>query len=129
MSPTGDWQVLDSSAVLALLRQELGHEQVELAGNIISSVNYAEVIARLKAEGRSTNTLLGELELLGLTIRPFTAKEAQLAGELRDVAKASGLSLGDRACLAVAKLLDLEVVTADKIWQGAGHGVTVVLIR
>lgn len=121
--------VLDSSAVIALLHQERGADKVVLAGNLLSSINYAEVVAILDAEGQDTSTLLGELELLGLMIKPFTANEAQLAGELREVTKANGLSLGDRACLAVARLMGLEAVTADKAWQGARHGVKVMLIR
>jgi PIN domain nuclease of toxin-antitoxin system len=40
-----------------------------------------------------------------------------------------GLSLADRACLALAKQRGLPVLTADRIWQTLDLGVAVVLIR
>lgn len=43
--------VLDASAVLAVLRDEVGAAGVELDGALVSAVNWAEVVQRL-ARGR-----------------------------------------------------------------------------
>lgn len=120
--------VLDSSAVLALLQEEKGHENVPLKG-VISSVNFAEVVSKFEAKGEDVSDLDVQLSTVGLEVKPFTVKEAMEAGKLRPLTKAKGLSLGDRACLAVAKLLNQDVVTADKVWAELKVGVRVRVIR
>ena len=119
--------VLDASAVLALILKEPGYENVPLGGTL-SSVNFAEVIAKL-ASAENAKTLEADLALLGIEIKPFNTSEACLAGELRSKTKSLGLSLGDRACLAVASLLGEDVITADKIWAKLTIDVKIRLIR
>lgn len=122
-------EVLDASAVLALLQREPGAEQVDLVGSVMNSVNFAEVVQKSVERGRPVDTLLQELTLLGLILRPFSLEEAQLAGELIAVTRPYGLSLADRACLATAKHLGCVAVTADRNWAVPEHGVKVRNIR
>ncbi len=51
------------------------------------------------------------------------------AGCLRPATRDMGLSLGDRACLSTGILMNLPVITSDKIWRDTGLPVTVILIR
>jgi len=122
-------EVMDASAVLALLQREPGAENVELQGAVMNSVNFAEVVQKTVARERPADTLLHELTLLGLSITPFSPQEAQLAGELYLITKTHGLSLADRSCLATAQLLGAVAVTADRHWSEVPHGVQVRGIR
>jgi len=122
-------EVLDASALLALLQREPGGEAVELSGAVMNSVNFAEVVQKSVVRRRPVDTLLQELALLGLSITPFSPQEAQLAGELYLKTKSHGLSLADRACLATAQLLGAVAVTADRHWLEVPHDVQVRSIR
>ena len=122
-------EVMDASAVLALLQREPGAENVDLRGATMNSVNFAEVVQKTVARERPADTLLHELTLLGLDVTPFSPQEAQLAGELYRQTKTHGLSLADRACLATAQLLGAVAVTADRGWREVPHGVEVRSIR
>lgn len=122
-------EVLDASAVLALLQREPGAELVNLVGSVMNSVNYAEVVQKSVERGRPVETLLQELTLLGLTVRPFSPEEAQIAGELVGLTRPYGLSLADRACLATARVLNVIAVTADGEWTKPDHGISVRSIR
>ena len=122
-------EVMDASAVLALLQREPGAENVDLKGATMNSVNFAEVVQKTVARERPADTLLHELTLLGLDVTPFSPQEAQLAGELYRQTKTHGLSLADRACLATAQLLGAVAVTADRGWREVPHGVEVRSIR
>lgn len=66
---------------------------------------------------------------LALDMRPFDLSQALLAGRFRLKTKARGLSLGDRACLALGRTLGLPVLTTDRDWRGVDVTVEVVLIR
>ncbi|HEX7183531.1 MAG TPA: type II toxin-antitoxin system VapC family toxin [Thermoanaerobaculia bacterium] len=111
--------VLDASAVLAMLQEEPGGEVVQdLLGNaVISSVNWSEVIQKALDRQVEINGLRQDLEALGLQVVPFTAPRAERTAFLRATTKHLGLSLGDRACLALAAELGLPAVTVDKIWK------------
>lgn len=124
--------VLDASAVLALLHAEPGSAVVERAlveGAGMASVNYAEVIGKLcdagYAEAEARGTLIG----LNLQVLPLDEGLAFDAGWLRSHAACRGLSLGDRACLALGRRQGLPVLTADRAWRGVVLGVEVVVIR
>jgi PIN domain nuclease of toxin-antitoxin system len=124
--------VLDASAVLALLHREPGGEQVGAAvalGATISTVNLAEVIGRLADAGVPEETITAALEPLGLEVVAFDEPLALQTGLLRPVTRAAGLSLGDRACLSLARSLGLPALTGDRRWVGAVTGVDVQLIR
>jgi len=123
--------VFDSSALLALLHQEPGCEIVEkhLPEGIMSTVNLAEVIAILEEVGVSHQIAEKMVTELMKEIIAFDHPQALLTAQLRKITKSHGLSLGDRACLALAKLQNLPVLTADKAWAKADHSVKVLLVR
>ncbi len=124
--------VLDASAVLALVHDEPGADQVAkaLPGAILSAVNLAEVVGKLVDADVEAQQLRTLLVSAGVTIEPFVADDAELAGALRSVAGGRALSLGDRCCLAVAVRSDpAEVLTGDRAWAGLDIPVRVVLFR
>lgn len=123
--------VLDASAILAMLRREPGGEKVFelLPRAMISAVNYAEVASKLIDLGASRQDAAEVVEELGSKVEPLDARAALDAGLLRVSTRAHGLSLGDRACLALARARGLPAVTADRAWAAVDVGVEIVLIR
>lgn len=123
--------VLDASAVLALLNRERGWETVEavLADAAIAAPNLAEVLTRLSDAGVPDKDAWNIVAMLDLECIPFSAGHAREAARLRTGTRALGLSLGDRACLALARALKRPVYTADKSWAGLDVGVYVNLVR
>ena len=123
--------VFDSSAVLAVAFEEEGAEAAVrwLSGGIISAVNASEVVARIVDLGASGEEARALLLGFGLEIRPFDAALAVAAGLLRPATCGQGLSLGDRACMALAIREQARVVTADRAWAALDLDVEVELIR
>lgn len=129
--------VLDASAVLAYLNREAGAEVVAdmvEAGASVSAVNFAEVLSTASDRGVPTERLIARLTEAGLlegaiSVEPFTAEDAGTVGELRPATRAAGLSLGDRACLALARRLEAPAATADAAWAELDVGVEILLIR
>jgi len=123
--------VLDASALLALLQAESGSDEVArvLPRAALSSVNLSEVVARLVENGMPEAEVQEALDDLGYTIYPFDRELAFLAGHLRPATKSQGLSLGDRACLALGLRLSLPVLTADRAWKDLPLDVEVRLLR
>jgi len=121
--------VFDSSAILALLKMEQGHEMVakHLEHAIVSSVNFCEVITVVSRKGFGQEKVIKFLKETFLHIEDFDSEQAIIAASLDPLTKKHGLSLGDRACLALAKHQKLPVLTADRAWKGLG--VKVQLIR
>lgn len=125
-----EW-VLDASAVLAGLRNETGGERVlpVMETSLLSAVNLAEVATRLLDLGVSAADIDGLPERLRCEVVPFDEGLALSAGLLRVQTRHLGLSVGDRACLALAQREGLPVLTADRAWAKLDVGVEVVLIR
>jgi PIN domain nuclease of toxin-antitoxin system len=124
--------VLDASAVLALLGDEPGADRVAAAladGAAIGAVNLEEVLTKLADFGMPRDEADDVLEGLGLEVVPFDADAARAASALRASTRARGLSLGDRAALALAASRDAPVLTTDRAWVGAVPSVEVVLVR
>ena len=123
--------VLDASALIALLWDEPGAQAVErlLGRAVVSVVNWTEVLQRFRAHGVETADKRESVEGLGIGIMSFTLEDAETAAELWEPTRAAGLSLADRACLALARRLDLPAHTADRDWRKVDVGVEVVLIR
>ena len=123
--------VVDASALLALLNSEQGAEEVAkaLTGAVIGSVNLCEVIGKLAETGMKQEEIGRILFPLGLTIEVFDEAQAYTAGILRTATKNAGLSLGDRACLGLAKKLGVPVLTADRTWLDLSIGVKIMAIR
>jgi ribonuclease VapC len=125
-------RVFDSSAVLAALFQEPGGDQVVAmwvdGENLISAVNYAEIVSKLNERGMSDFEVLAVMEGVPLTVVDFDQTMAHASGLLRTATKALGLSLGDRACIALAQTRSATAVTADKQW-GKLRKLDLLLIR
>ena len=95
----------------------------------MSAVNATEVITRLIDRGASREQAREQLESYGLAIRPFDESLAVEAGFLRPATRQYGLSLGDRACLALALRERIPVVTADRAWSQLDLGIDIQVIR
>ena len=110
--------VLDASAVLCLLQEEKGAERVARAmpAAIIGAVNYSEVVGKLVESGIDEATADGLIGALQLKVVPFDRAQARLAGSLRPAARKLGLSLGDRACLALAAAEGATALTCERTW-------------
>lgn len=125
--------VLDASAVLALLFEEPGAEVVraQLRTGVIGAANLAEVLAKLSDHGLPAQEAARAVAILGLEVAPMTETQAQRSAELRPATRAAGLSLGDRACLALAAELGAPALTADRGWDivAGPAGVSVQVIR
>lgn len=123
--------VMDSSAILALVFQEPGREHVAVAlpGALISSVNLTEVISKMLDRGLSLEQVDDQMNDFSVVTVNFDRDLAIQAGVLRSTTRHKGLSLGDRACLALAIREGLPVMTADRAWSDLDLPVEVVLIR
>ena len=128
--PTVNDVVLDSSAVLALLLAEPGADRVKtvLPGALLSTVNLAEVISKLCERGMPAGEARAAVEAIGVEMVDFGIDLACVVGGLRTVTRSAGLSLGDRACLALARHRGLPAMTSDAAW-GQLSGFDVVQIR
>lgn len=123
--------VLDASAVLAIANNEPGSDVVRarLAGSVMSLVNAIEVGTKLMDKGFSFEEAWDALDLLDIPLIDLDAGLAAEAVALRDPTRAHGLSLADRACLALAVREGLPAITADRSWHGLKLPCTVELIR
>lgn len=123
--------VFDSSALLAISFGESGTERAArgLKDGMMSAVNVAEVISRYVDQGASEEEARASLQAFGLDIRPFDETQAMAAGLMRTATQKLGLSLGDRACLALAVQEGATVFTADRTWAALDLEVDVELIR
>jgi ribonuclease VapC len=130
--PPENRYVLDASALLASILREPGAEAVDDAiasGALASTVNEAETYSKLVDLGLSDDAAEAALERLEYAAVEFTPEHALTSGRLRGTTRTFGLSLGDRACLALALSLELPVLTADRVWSQLDVGVDVVLCR
>lgn len=123
--------VLDSSAILAVLNAEPGADVVEsmMENALVSTVNYAEVVAKLVERGSTVLAAQAALRSIALTTVDFDVALAERTGGLRGETLKRGLSLGDRACLALAEREGVPAVTGDRTWVGAVSRVDIRLIR
>jgi PIN domain nuclease of toxin-antitoxin system len=123
--------VLDSSAVLAVLNAEAGADRViaGLEDALVSTVNYAEIVAKLVERGSSDAEAQEALRTVVFTTVDFDTPLAQRTGAMRLATIKRGLPLGDRACLSLAEREGVPAITADRSWVGAISGVQVRLIR
>ena len=122
---------MDASALLALLNAEDGSALVQefLPRSIISTVNLAEVVTRLSILGMPEKEVCEALTVLGLEIISFDEEQAFRVGFLSAYTHPLGLSLGDRACLALALTTHAAALTADRVWRDLHIGVEIKLIR
>ncbi|MGD9564434.1 MAG: type II toxin-antitoxin system VapC family toxin [Pyrinomonadaceae bacterium] len=111
--------VLDASAILALLFSEPGRDRVEeiLEDSTVSRINVTEVLTKLIERGASLSEAKENFDDLRIPVTEFDFLQSEKCAELRMRTKHLGLSLGDRACLALAMLEGATAVTADKAWE------------
>ena len=111
--------VLDASAILAAVLHEPGGERIGQSKEslLVSTVNYAEVGSRLSDLGFEKSYLTKTVSMLGLQVVPFDIEQANNSAEFRADTRNAGLSLGDRACLALAASRGAVALTADRAWQ------------
>ena len=124
--------MLDASAILAMLNDEPGAEKITaelLSRATTSAVNLAEVQTILVREGGDPDEswALAVDPIPG--VEPFAAEQARIAGPLIQKIRSLGLSLGDRACLALAIALDAPVYTTDQLWRKLKLGIPIHVLR
>lgn len=123
--------VLDSSALLAVLRNEAGADIViaALPESEMSSVNVAEVLSKAVERGGDEKAALRDIRSMGIKIVAYDEELALKTAQLRSITSPRGLSLGDRACLALAASRNCPAMTAERQWKGLAHGVEIALVR
>ncbi len=123
--------VLDASALLAAIHNEIGGDYVQqhIDRCVISSVNWSEVLQKLERSDVHLEKIKTSLKALGLTIIQFTEEDAQLCATLWSSCNNLGLSLADRACLATGQRLQSKVITADRVWGNLETPHKIHLIR
>jgi ribonuclease VapC len=112
--------VLDASALLSIVLDELGHERVDriLDRSRIHAVNLAEVVGRLVRSGMPAERAVAALHELHLEVEEeFGARQAEFCGALMGTRRDLGLSLGDCVCLTMAAWSGAVAVTADRRWK------------
>lgn len=124
--------VLDASAILALILEEPGIQKLTpelLASAVGSTVNLAEVQTKLVSGGWTSDEAWEDASSPIQEIMPFGEEHARIAGDLVTQTRHLGLSLGDRACLALGMALKAPVYTADKTWKKLKLNVRIHVIR
>jgi ribonuclease VapC len=124
--------VLDASAIIAVINAESGTEKLTaqlLARAVGSTVNLAEVQTKLLSRGWTSEQAWEDATSPVRDVLPFDEEQARIAGDLSIQTRPVGLSLGDRACLALGISLKAPVYTAEKAWKKLKLGVKVHVIR
>ncbi|MGY6554561.1 MAG: type II toxin-antitoxin system VapC family toxin [Wenzhouxiangella sp.] len=123
--------VIDASALLAYLFREPGHEQVAAVIDdcCLSTVNLSEVLGRFARDGHDPRTAARRIAASPIETVPFIEDHAALAAALLPQTLAHGLSLGDRACLALAIQRQVPAMTADRAWDAVDVPVPILQIR
>ena len=124
--------VLDASVILAIIYREKGSDKLTpelLAHATVSTVNLAEAQSKLVLLGWRPEQAWEDAIHLADEVFPFTTEQAEIAGNLVAKTRQLGLSLGDRACLALALDLKAPVYTADRSWRDLKIGVRIHVIR
>lgn len=112
--------VLDSSAALAVLFQERGADIVarHLLDARISAVNLSEVVGVYQRSGADRTATEQALDALALAVVPHDPTLARETGFLEVASRQHGLTLGDRACLALAIRQGGAILTSDRALAG-----------
>ncbi len=129
--------VLDASALLAWLHLEPGALAVRAALDntaAMSVVNWAEVLTKLADLGQDPVEVRSRMFKEGifekdLLLWPLDEAMAVEVAKLRGKTRSRGLSLGDRACIALGQHLRLPILTSDRGWKTLHFGVQIQLIR
>ncbi len=122
---------------MAVLRDEEGASVAIEAiadGAAISIINWAEVLSKAAVDGDDPKQVAERMQQTefadaDLRIEPVTEADCIEIAKLRPQTTAQGLSLADRACLALAARLKVPALTTDSIWAQAEVPAKVKLIR
>jgi PIN domain nuclease of toxin-antitoxin system len=112
-----------------LERRDRGLVEPAFENSSISAVNYSELVQKLTSRSIDPAIAVNGLIRAGMTVEPFSTADAEIAASLYQPSAQLGLSLADRACLALGKRLDAPVITADRVWAQLSIGVEIALIR
>jgi PIN domain nuclease of toxin-antitoxin system len=124
--------ILDSTALIALVGLETGSQQIAglLKHSAVSAVNLAETVNKLLEKGFSQAEVRVSLAKLELNVEDWSEAMAYRSAEFTQFNKSHGLSLGDRACLTLAKQLRATAVTSDRAWRRIPSlGVRIMIFR
>ncbi len=124
--------VLDASAILFLLNNEAGSDELTaelLSEAVCSTVNLAEVHRKLVSVGADPDEAWEDAVSPIRDVEAFTPEHARIAGGLVIQTQALGLSLGDRACLALGIALEAPIYTADRSWMKLKLGIRIHSLR
>ncbi|HEX8818255.1 MAG TPA: type II toxin-antitoxin system VapC family toxin [Terriglobales bacterium] len=124
--------VLDASVLLAFINDEPGSERLTpqiLEGAAVSTVNLAEAQSKLVREGTDPDEAWEDVLSPIREAVEFTAEQAKIAGSLIAQTRSLGLSLGDRACLALGIALNAPIFTTDRSWKDLRVGVRIHVVR
>jgi PIN domain nuclease of toxin-antitoxin system len=122
---------LDASALLAFLLRERGHQKVRevLGESCMSTVNFSEVLASFGRAGQDVLLMTKTLLAMPVELVEFSTEQATIAVGLAQMTRAAGLSLGDRACLALARARRIPAMTADRAWSRLQLGIEIQTVR
>ena len=124
--------ILDSTALIALVGSESGSQRIAdlLENSAVSAVNLAETANKLLEKGFSQAEVRESLAKLELKVEDWSEAMAYRSAEFTRYNKSHGLSLGDRACLTLAKHLHATAVTSDRTWsRKPALGVPIMIFR
>jgi PIN domain nuclease of toxin-antitoxin system len=124
--------ILDTSALLALIKNEPGASTIEdLLGQIvISSLSLAEAATSLLQSEMTLQECEECLLPLVSQLIPLDASHALLTANLMKQLKGKELPLEARACLALGIKMNLPIYTANQIWPDLGlTDIDIKLIR
>jgi PIN domain nuclease of toxin-antitoxin system len=124
--------ILDASALLALLQEEVGSEVIKplLKFSVMSAVNVTEVLSVLQRADITPEEGLSLITDIVTTILPFDLEQAERVAKLHPLVQSKGLSLADRACVTLGIKLQLPIYTADRVWAELQlDGADIKLIR
>ena len=131
MPPSSIAVVFDASAVLTMALREPGYQSLLRLERVVlvSTVNLAEVRSRLWDKEESETVIDEMLGRIDMSVVTFDAEQAKLAADLRPQTRRFGLSLGDRACLALGIVRKAIVYTADRAWSKLDLPIEIKLVR
>ena len=124
--------VLDASAILAIIGNEPGADRLTsslLSRAVASTVNLAEVHTKLVSRGWTSSQAWEDATSPVREVVAFDQEQARVAGDLVILTRHLGLSLGDRACLALAVVLGFPAYTAERAWKKLRLSVPIHFIR
>lgn len=123
--------VIDASAILAILQDELGGEYAytQARGALLSTVTYSEVLVKISDKGLPIDRFVRLLAKLELMLVPFGEAEARAAAAIRPQTRGYDISFGDRACLSLALERGLPLLNCDHDWAKLDLGIELWMIR